>query len=249
MKFAKYAVVALVGVSACASSEPSGDLKVYVDEDGNIISVDGENPALADIAALLGGAMNGESDAKALKEDDIWSADSSDNLQHIQSGGICPMNWGSFIRTNNVTYSNDGSNVGCGYESAELYTIVTFYFYKNPEPIKQEFKGVMDLIRTRNPVHQDSSFTNIFSNSVSGFSYLADAISYENSSGALIRSGALLSERDGWRIKMRITYPADYAPQIESIVTTMQLAQYDKISEDGITPDHPSEENVAEQEI
>lgn len=239
--------LAALALGACATTEPSKDINVVMDEDGNIVGIESEDPAMT---ALLESVLTQQkSTGDALEESEIWQDDGDDNFRHIQSGGLCPEKWGSFTRSSKVIYKQDGSDVGCGYESAELYTAVTFYFYKNGEPIEQEFDGVMGLIKNRTPAHKDAAFTNLAPSSTSGFSYLAGAIDYKNTNGATLRSAALLTQKDGWRLKMRVTYPADYAPEIETTAVTMLLGQFDVLRASGTKPKTSEDEKPAEQKI
>lgn len=175
----------------------------------------------------------------ALPDAAIWRDEGDGHLRHIPSGAICPSNWGSFNRTDNVEFKSDGSDVGCGYFSEELYTTLTFYIYRNSEPMDQEFAAVMDLVKNRVPVHEDTDFPGLGPSSSGGFSYLSDAIEFKNSVGAKIRSAALLTEHFGWRLKMRVTYPAEFAAQIETIAGTMLLGQYENIMPGGVAPVAP----------
>lgn len=246
MRLVAAAVLGLT-LSACASApEPEpNSVNLVVDEQGKIQSIEGGDPGFAKILEF---ALRGGLSEDALSDDEIWRSEDDGNLRHIQSGGICPQNWGSFERTQNVIYDQNGSDVGCNYVSNDLYTDLTFYFYRNDEPLEQEFAGVMDIVKNRHPASKDSALPNINVPGSQAFSYLSDAIEFSNSNGIKLRSGALLTEREGWRVKMRVTYPADFAAQIETIAPTMLLGQFDRMDANGIAPDAPEETPTFNQE-
>ena len=69
----------------------------------------------------------------------------------------------------------------------------------------------------------------------SNFPYLASGVEFSVVTGETIRSGVWLMEANGWRLKMRVTYPAANAAEMQRFATVALRGQFDRIAQ-GFTP-------------
>lgn len=197
---------------------PNGELTA-VDQDGNEVKDD----PMADLLLALSGSLQ----AQELEDDEIWSVSAEGDLTHIQSGGICPLQWGEFTLNKPTIFKRDGSDVSCNYVSQSLDSAYTFYMYRNDEDITAELAGVMQVIQSRNPTAKSADF-NIIGPKNDSY-YVADTVESENASGVRTRDGVMLTESKGWRLKLRMTYPAEFAVEREHLAAIMLRGQMDEV--------------------
>ena len=127
-------------------------------------------------------------------------------------------------------YVPDGTNVGCNYEDALNGTIMTFYFYRNSQPIEEEFEEALELVKNRNPGSKTADVTSASIEASKNFPYLAGGIEFKIATGQTIRSGLWMMEANGWRLKMRMTYADVNAAKIQDFGTLALRGQFDRIA-------------------
>lgn len=235
MKLLHLTLPLLLLTTACqtnqTASDTAGGVTIYVNPDtGEAVAVDKDgNPSDNPIAQALVDAMRLVQKSPALTEDQIWSTDEDGNRIHLLSGGICPSVWGALKRAEVRTYQADGSNVGCNFENRDTGMVMTFYFYRNGQPLQEEFDETLQLVKNRNPGSKDVTVMSESLGPTANFQYLAKGIEFKTASGASIRSGLWLAEVKGWRLKMRVTYPAETAKATQDFVTVALRGQYDRL--------------------
>lgn len=139
-------------------------------------------------------------------------ADEAGNLRHLQSGVDCPLNWGEFTRVEQTVYQADGSDVGCNYVDDDQ-AVFTVYAYRSGLSLAEEVDAIMQQVRQRHPVSRPAEI-----GLASAFdAFVADAIAFEAPGGRTFKSGVVLTEARGWRLKARITYPAEAALEVEQL--------------------------------
>lgn len=204
--------------AACQSapeSEPSGNTVIYVAEDGSGAVVVDENgnpvddPLMQGLADMLSKGLA----PKELTPEEIFLRDEYDNATHIQSGVVCPVTWGAFERERVSIFKADGTDVGCNYLGPDG-AIMTLYAYQRDIALEDEMAGLEDTIDMRNPGSRPDDM-NEFGPSPDGFRYLTYTVAFRNTDGTAMKSGALLGEHRGWRLKARITYTARTANDVE----------------------------------
>lgn len=217
-----------------AIQKPDGSFAA-IDQDGNEV----DTPE----AQVLLGLLNGiGATQENLADDEIWATDASGNLTHIQSGGICPLEWREFSFSRSTIFKRDGSDVSCNFQNEELQASFTFYFYRNSQSVEDDLAGVMDAIKLRVPT-STAVQPNVFP--LADSTYSIGMVEGTASNGLTRHDGALITKDSGWQIKLRVTYPAGRAFEMEPIAVTMLRAQLDQVNEDGFTPlrqDQPGDE-------
>lgn len=229
-------------LTACATSSDKEELgtQIVMDLDGNfvVLNEDGTpstNPDSLLIAQMLSGAMAKTSGA--LENDEILQSDADGNYTHIQSGGICPKTWGTFTRARTPTIFNaNGMDVGCSFESEELQSVFTFYFYKNSETIEAEKAQLVSMIKTRVPTAKPVDDVFVMKRGGDEALYDYAIMESQNSNGIKVRDGVFLTDDSGWRLKLRVTYPSSRAVEMESLAALMLQGQMDQVNQYGLIP-------------
>lgn len=206
-----------------------------VDEDGNEVA---DSPE-ADLMLGLLDALRGQD----LADDKIWSVDADGNLTHIQSGGICPKEWGEFALVKPTIFQRNGMDVGCNFQSQSLNASFTFYFYRHLGPLEQELEGAVQGIKTRNPTAREVELDSI---GAAQHPFIGRAFESSVDGGSVIRNSVLLTEKSGWKVKLRMTYEAEDAIEQEQLAALMLQGQIDRIGRDSIG-DNPVHENGASE--
>lgn len=236
-------------VTGCASTpDPTDDRTLEIGEDGAYAVLDGDgnpvdDPELERLGQALAEGLAKTDPNRELSNDEIWSVDAAGNLTHIQSGGICPLRWGEFVLNKPTIFKRNGMDVGCNFQSESLRSSFTFYFYTNSESPKQELDGVMSAIKSRNPNGRDVALNYLGPEP----QYVGAAIESVEDGAEATRDAILLTEDDGWRIKLRMTYPAEFAVEREHLAAIMLQGQIDRVNRNGMgaTPDEGSEPGPA----
>lgn len=229
-------------LTACATSpdEAAGGSSIMMDLDGNFVVLDEDgnpstDPTALMLAQALSGAMAETSDT--LEDDEILQSDADGNYTHIQSGGICPKTWGTFTRARTPTIFNaNGMDVGCSFESEELQSVFTFYFYKNSETIETEKAQLVSMIKTRVPTAKPVDDVFVMKRGGDKSIYDYAIMESQNSNGIKVRDGVFLTDDSGWRLKLRVTYPSSRAVEMESLATLMLQGQMDQVNQYGLIP-------------
>ncbi len=196
---------------------------IAVDEDGNDVS---DAPESALLLALVD-ALN----APELTDEEIWSVDSQGNLTHIQSGGICPIEWGEFTLAKPSIFNRNGMNVGCNYQSALLQASFTFYMYVNQQDVDDELDEVLNTIKMRSPTAKEVDLHMI---GPPPFYYSGRGLETEIDGGEIKRDAILAANEAGWRIKLRMTYLATDAQEMEHLGAIMLRGKMDRVGRDSI---------------
>ena len=220
----------MLTLAACSTAPEKNTNTVYFDPDSGEYSV-GENASddTRELAALLGMAAD-LNQPQDLSDEEIWRSDADGNLTHIQSGLICPVTWGGYIRTNETIYNRNGEDVSCNYGDGNS-TVVTYYAYRTAMSVEDELVGIMEqVVKARHPVYAEAAILNASASS-NGFHYVGDAISYSDANGQEMKSGLVLADATGWRLKVRITYPLENAEKLEAFVGASLLGQWDGVRE------------------
>lgn len=223
-------------LAGCASTpDPSGDVSMIIGTDGTYEIVDEngdpvENEDMETLAQLLGQAMAETNQAAELADDEIWSVDSHGNLTHIQSGGICPYEWDEFTLIRPSIFRRDGSDVGCGYQSASLNAIYTFYFYRNDEPLEQHLNGAVETIKSRAPTAKPADLHYLGP----GPHFYSGQVVETTVGEGTKRDAVLIADDDGWRVKLRMTYPGQFAMEHEHLGAIMLQGQLDRVGHDSV---------------
>lgn len=242
MRNSKLSTVA--GVAACLlggcvtppQTPPDGDIiEAVTGPSGELIAIDqnGNEVDSPEALALLELVRAARGEGPSLNDNEIWHTDTEGNLTHIQSGGICPKAWGDFSRTGSPIFKQDGTDVGCNLQSEELQASFTFYFYRNSQSTEEDLQGVMDTIKLRVPNSKEYQPT-LFP--LANGDYSIGMIESAASNGISLHNGVLIAKDSGWQIKLRVTYPAGRAFEMEPIAVTMLTAQMDQVNEAGFTP-------------
>lgn len=231
-------------VAACATTEKPAGANIVVGPNGEVIALDEngnptDDPALNALAALLGAEMENEDGDEGtapqdLAEDEIWSVDMDGNFTHIQSGGMCPLEWSQFTLNKPIIFNKNGLDVGCSYLNQPLNSRFTFYFYKNAQPVNEEIVGIEAGIQARIPTAKPVTDVVTMPSPDGPPLYQVRMLESIGRDGTKTRDGVFLTDADGWRLKLRVTYPASRAEEIEVLAAYMILGQMDQISEDGI---------------
>ncbi len=224
-----------LAVTACAT-QPGTETQIP----GTAASDQTETPSEADNLQRKFEEMRD----RELSNDEIWSLDAVGNLTHIQSGGICPLRWGEFVLTKPTVFNRNGLDVGCNFQSETLNSSFTFYFYLNADTPEQELDSVMSTIKVRAPTGRDVELNFLGSEP----NYVGAAIQSEIEGGGSKRDAVLLAQDDGWRIKLRMTYPADAALEREHLAALMLQGQMDNVGRNGIATDSKSDDGELEFE-
>ena len=216
--------------TACASapSTEQDGINLYVDPAMGKYSVD-ENAS--DDAKALAEVMNKlspEQEAPAeLTDAEIWRTDEAGNMTHIQSGLICPATWSGFARQGSQIYKRSGQDVGCTYVSGD--SIISFYAYRNGGTVAEEVNGVMDqVVKARHPVNMPSSIAVLESFAPRG-EFAMGTIGYKNARDDAMKSGVLINELAGWRLKIRYTFPVSDAERTEGLIVASLMGQQDSL--------------------
>jgi len=220
----------MLTLAACSTAPAQNTDTIYFDPDSGEYSVD-ENASddSRALAALLGMAQE-LNQPQDLSDEEIWRSDAEGNLTHIQSGLICPVTWGGYIRTRETIYNRNGEDVSCNYGEGHS-TAVTYYAYRTAMSVEDELVGIMEqVVKARHPVHADAAILNA-SAPANGFNYVGDAISYSDANGQEMKSGLVLADVANWRLKVRITYPLENAEALEAFVGASLLGQWDNVRE------------------
>lgn len=214
--------------AACATEpEPRGGLITAVQsEDGTLKAVDENGQEVDSLEANLMLGLLQALQGPSLADDEIWSVDAEGNLTHIQSGGMCPYEWGEFNLVKPTIFRQDGSDVSCNFQSSTLNASYTFYFYRNAEPLDQELAGALNAIKTRSPTAQAAELN--FLGPEPHF-YVGQVLETEIDDGGVQRDAVLITETAGWRIKLRMTYSANDAVDREHFGALMLQGQVDRV--------------------
>ncbi len=236
LKFAAAGIIAAYALAGCQTApvndNPAGMIRVIEGPDGQLIAVDGNgnevsSPEAEMLLALTSGLQNGAE----LSDEEIWSTDTEGNITHIQSGGICPKTWGEFDRSQTTIYRRDGSDVGCNYMSVSLNSSFTFYVYQSSVSLAEELDIASGHIQNRKPTAKQVDVYRIPPSPT----YVANGFESTNSSGVKVRDSVLLEDDQGWRVKLRMTYPSEFAQERESLAGIMLQGQVDQVGRNSIT--------------
>jgi len=225
------AATSLALAAGCQTAPPENAIVVSIGEDGSYsVTSSGGTAEDQAIAALLQSAMNGELDLgeeepAQLSEAEVWREDKAGNLTHIQSGAQCPVRWGEYVRERTAIYVQDGTNVGCNYNSPDG-KILTFYVYESPDTLADELNATFEAIKTRQPVSEEARFGVRIPSSV----YVAKTLAYEQADGTSMRTSVLLADGGPWRLKMRLTCPAAGSVQTEEAAGIALIGQADRLN-------------------
>jgi len=230
----------LAFATGCATTDPApAATTIQVGLDGSFVVVDEDgnptdSPEANFLAAMLAQSM---ANSQTLPEEEIWAKDETGDFTHIQSGGICPEVWNTFELKKKSINQPDGSDVSCNYQDSQA--AFTFYFFKNSQSALEHSKGVIELIKVRSPRAKPVEFVNPqFSKS----QMYGLALKGPDSSGKDIRDAVLVTDNDGWQIKLRMTYYDEVAAAYEMRAQLMLLAQMDQINPQGYQPDAKDKE-------
>lgn len=239
LKTTAFAVAAAAVLTGCQSAPKNeGETQIVMQPDGSFIVLDengnpSDNENANAVAALLGQEMKKRNAPKELAESEIWSADENDNATHIQSGGICPASWGKFERQRQTIFKRDGSDVACGYKHNVTSASFTFYFYRNGMEAKLATEQMEIVLNTTAPTGDLSDVTKL--ETADGALYSRHTI-HTGSDGIIWSDGVLITDDDGWQIKLRTTYPQSQALELESIAILMLKTQIGEVDETGYQP-------------
>jgi len=170
--------------------------------------------------------------AQTLTDEQIWAINADGNRTHIQSGGMCPLEWSQFTLNRPLIFNQNGLDVGCSYLSQSLQSSFTFYFYKSPVPVGDEIEEVMAGIEARVPGGKPVSDIVTTPTGVAP-PYQVGMIESTGSDGIQTRNGVFLTDTGGWRLKLRVTYPSARATEMEALAIYMLRGQMDQISPHG----------------
>lgn len=216
--------------AACASTQPSESdgIKLYVDPETGRYSADEDASDDAKAIADLMNMFSTEQEADVeLTDAEIWRTDEVGNMTHIQSGLICPANWSGFARQDSQIYKRSGQDVGCTYVSGN--SIVSFYAYRNGGTVAEEVKGVMDqIVKARHPVNSPSSIAVLETFAQRG-EFAIGTISYKDAHDEAMKSGVLINQIAGWRLKIRYTFPVSDAQRTEGLIVASLMGQQDSL--------------------
>lgn len=226
--------IALLTLVSCATApDPGPNQVLLIAPDGTVVAVDETGKPVDDAAlSLLAEALSAEmtrSPDTPLEDHEIFSADAKGNLTHIQSGGICPFEWGDFTLREPTIFRRDGFDVSCNYSSAELEASYTFYIYKSAEDLSTGLEQAADAIRTRYPTAQRVDL-----NMMGPPPHFYAGAAFETSIDGepMQRDAVLVMDNDGWRIKLRMTYSPSAALARETLGATMMKGQADRVGHD-----------------
>ena len=242
LKLAGSSLLALILAAGCSSTPPAEQAMIYIDPDTGEVSVpeDASDEALA-VAGALGSLRSGL--AEPLEDHEIWFVDRGDNYTHIQSGLICPATWSGLTRTHSTIYNPMGQDVGCNYARGDD-AIVTFYAYRNGQPVEQEVEQLMaQVVKTRHPVFEESDLP-LHNSDNAGMNLTGDAITFQSPQGVPMKSGVAVMDSAGWRVKARITYTLAIADEIESFVSISMMGQHERILDTKAHQDAPPAANA-----
>jgi hypothetical protein len=210
------ALASLALVSACQSTPKEDNAMVIeIGEDGQMRVVSaGDSPKDQAMALVLQSLMNDvvkEAEAaEPLSDEEVWHKDAGGNLTHIQSGAQCPVKWGDYARGRVTTIAPDGTDVGCNYNSPDG-KVQTLYIYKSDLSLADELTSTVETMKLRQPVSEEAHFG--APGAAKG--YVAQALAYTTASGERMRTSVLLTDGGEWRLKIRLTCPADGAQTAE----------------------------------
>ncbi|HLK23566.1 MAG TPA: hypothetical protein VKT30_02800 [Caulobacteraceae bacterium] len=132
----------------------------------------------------------------------VWRADASDDLEHLQSGLVCPARFDAYKRTNSVVYDAVGLDVSCNY-AAELED-VTVYLTRvaplNVDAFYREAKGALEQARKEKHPRIISETHSIDNGLTWETAVYAEDID--------IHSAVWIANLDGWLLEYRATYPS-----------------------------------------
>ena len=240
LKLTGSSLLALMLAAGCSSTPPAEQTVVYIDPDtGDVSAPEDASDESKAVAALLGTVMAADA---PLEDHEIWFVDRGDNYTHIQSGLICPATWSGLTRTDSTIYNRTGQDVGCNYTMGSD-AIVTFYAYRNEQPVEQEVEHLMaQVVKTRHPVFEESDLP-LYNSDNAGMNLTGDAITFQSSQGVPMKSGVAVMDSAGWRVKARITYTLAIADEIESFVSISMMGQHERILDTKAHQDAPPASN------
>ena len=216
-------------ISACAT-QPGGETPAAIGtEPGTsvVINKESADPGLEAVAEL----PKNDNGAQGLTDAEIWRIDSNDNYTHIQSGFICPKVWSGFVRNDVKIYQRSGNDVGCNYMDANGSVVTLYaYAYANLPSLDEELNAIMqNIVMVRHPVFEDADVIIRSDPSPQRFGYVGDAIIVTGTDGNQIKTGVFLSDAGPWRMKARVTYPAQQAELVETFVAVSLQGQWDRV--------------------
>lgn len=232
------AIAALALTTACATTNDAADNRnIQLGTDGSYAVTDGngnpvndpDDPAAA-LAALLGAEMAKQND---LSDEEIWAEDAEGNKTHIQSGGICPKEWGSFEINRATIFNRQGTDVGCNYQS-DVGAAFTFYYFKAAESAETHAQSAFDNVELRNPTGKPTEL--LFPMAFANHQVYGEQIKSTSSDGVDFNDGLYVVETDGWLVKMRVTYLTGRAATIEPMMQGMYIGAIDSVTPNGYSP-------------
>ena len=214
--------------AGCASTPESEDVTIYVNSDTGLYSTDANaSPEAKAIVDMMNKTLPPKEPAAALSDAEILKADDAGNLTHVQSGLMCPAEWTGFSRTDAHIYESDGQNVGCTYLQGD--SLMSFYAYRNGGTVADEVDLVMEqVVKGRHPVHTPATIET-FENAPPPGAFAYGVIGYTDSNGVAMKSGVLIKQISGWRMKLRFTYPASESSRDEAFIVASSMGQQDAI--------------------
>lgn len=234
-----------LALAACATApEPEREIHVGVGPDGELVFMvpEGADEEEAAMVAALNQIMTqideedaepaAQAEPEVLAEEDIWQELEGGHLLHVQSGAICATTMGGIARERELVFAPDGSDVGCNYaDAARQQSYMTFYIYHRPHDAATEWQESMAGLTTRHPGAQEVPY-----GTTSG-SYVSTTLLLEGADGATVRSSLLLSEANGWYLKMRVTCPAVECASVEQLAGIGLMGQIDRVRMGDRAPD------------
>lgn len=144
----------------------------------------------------------------------VWRPAPGDVFEHLQSGLSCPAEVAGFQRTGVATYDGFGLNVSCGYNSQTA--AVTLYLTRMG-PLGDAFTGAKQSLeeawRARAPrLLVDGPTT------LAGQAWLR--AEYELVGGGM-RSSIWVTDKHGWILKFRATYPATASGEVSAEIEAL----------------------------
>ena len=158
----------------------------------------------------------------------IWVARDTGDLQHIQSGAVCPANLAGVDRAKTYEIQEDGTDVACSYSGTG--TVVTLYFYISGETLQTAFDSSFAAMAEKIPDAAEAQ------SGLAADGVLAGALTSIGTDGQKVRSSVAVAEAEGWTLKARITAVETVADDVDASVRAALLAQRARIRASARTP-------------